>query len=80
MDESHEVKQRSILESPFDPRGELTTEVAISVEIHRTFDHASKPSRVVIVNSQGQRLLDTLVKIEDEMMVIVKPGKKSTML
>jgi hypothetical protein len=36
--------------------------------------------RVVIVNSQGQRLLDTLVKIEEEMMVIVKPGKKSNML
>ena len=64
--------------------------MAISVEVHRKFDNSVVPSRysrsiiivfrVVIVNSRGERVLDTLIRIDDPMMIMVKPGKRQAIL
>ena len=51
--------------------------LALSVEIYRMFDNTVRPARVVIVNEHGEKVIDTMIKVEDTMMVMVKPGKKA---
>lgn len=36
--------------------------------------------RVVIVNESGEKVMDTMVKVEDPMMIMIKPGKKQAIV
>jgi hypothetical protein len=35
---------------------------------------------VVIVNERGEKVMDTMVKVEDPMMIMIKPGKKQAIV
>lgn len=35
---------------------------------------------MIIVNEQGEIVLDTLIKVDDTMMLMVKPGKKTALV
>ena len=44
------------------------------------FDNSVRPARVVLVNDRGEIVLDSMIRVEDSMMVMVKPGKKTAIL
>jgi hypothetical protein len=35
---------------------------------------------VVIVNDRGEKVMDTMIKVEDPMLIMVKPGKKQAIV
>jgi hypothetical protein len=79
-DHSGAVRQAAILSQSNSHRGEATDLLGVSVEIYRMFDNSVRPARVVLVNDRGEIVLDTMIRVEDSMMVMVKPGKKTAIL
>jgi len=44
------------------------------------FDNSVRPARVVLVNTLGEIVFDSMIRIDDTMMVMVKPGKKAAIV
>lgn len=79
-DTSRGIRQAEVFSHVIATRGLPSEIMSISVEAYRMFDNSVRPARVVVVNEKGERVLDTMIKVEDTMMVMVKPGKKAAIL